>query len=185
MNNKMMKSNPMLTLAAILLCLVMISTHFTSGLYAKYTARSSTNDNARVASFVIETELDHISLGTSETPTLQLGGTDEVNVVELPFYIASGSEVAVGYSVTVDFGTTPIPEYIDISLSNGIASQTLAANGSKTQFVFADFGTLPAASLEEQKANLVLTISISDLSMITEEISIPTAQLTVRVNQVD
>ena len=82
MNNRIVKSNPMLTLAAILLCLVMISSHFTSGLYARYTASSEAHDEARVASFVVATDLDHIRLGSTGTPTLQLGGTDEVGNIE-------------------------------------------------------------------------------------------------------
>ena len=185
MNNKIMKSNPMLTLAAILLCLVMISTHFTSGLYAKYTSRSSAASSARVASFSIDTDLDRIKLGSIDAPTLQLGGTDEIQSVQLPFYISNGSEVSVGYSIIVDFGSTPLPEYMNLKLSNGSFSQTISGDGSKSKFNFADFGSLPAASSGEQKVELLLTISVSDLSMITEELSIPTAELTVRVYQVD
>lgn len=184
MDNKTIKSNPMLTIAAILLCLVLITTHFTSGLYAKYISRSSADNSARVASFIIETDLDRIELGTPNAPVLQLGGTDEVQSVALPFYITSGSEVTVGYSVTVDFGSA-LPAYMNIKLSNGTNSQTLAADGNKAEFVFSDFGTMPAAETETQKVDLLLTISISDLTMITEEVSIPTAELTVRVYQVD
>ena len=174
----------MLKLAAILLCLVLITTHFTSGLYARYISRSSADTSARVASFVIETDLDRIELGSTEAPTLQLGGEDETQSVQLPFYISSGSEVTVGYSVSIDF-VDALPEYLNITLTNGTNTQTVAADGIKSEFVFSDFGALSAGSTETQKADLTLTISVSDLTMITDEVSIPTAELTVRVYQVD
>ena len=37
--------------ACILLCLTLLSIHFTSGLYARYVTRSSSSDDARVAAF--------------------------------------------------------------------------------------------------------------------------------------
>lgn len=184
MNNKMMKSNIMLKLTAVLLCLVMITTHFTSGLYARYISRSSADASARVASFVVETDLDHIELGSTEAPTLHLGGEEETQSVQLPFYISNGSEVTAGYSLSVDFGES-LPEYLNIKLANGTNTQIIAADGIKSEFVFSDFGTLPVGSTEPQKADLTLTISVSDLTMITEEVSIPTAKLTVRVYQVN
>ena len=184
MNNKIMKSNLMLKLAAVLLCLVMITTHFTSGLYARYISRSVADTSARVASFVVETDLDHIELGSTGTPTLQLGGEEETQSVQLPFYISNGSEVKVGYSLGVDFGDA-LPNYLSIKLSDGVNTQTIAADGTKNEFKFSDFGTLPAGSTEPQKVNFTLTISVSDFTMITNEVSIPSAKLTVRVYQVD
>ena len=183
--NKTTKLNPMLTIAAILLCLVLISTYMTSGLYAKYADKGTADASARVATFVIETDLDRISLGTSGAPTLQLGGDEEIQVVELPFYIASGSEVAVGYSITVDFGTTSLPDYMDITLADSSTSKTPVANAGRTTFTFFDFGTLPAATTTEQQTELTLTFSISDLTMITDEVFIPTAELKVKVYQID
>ncbi len=174
----------MLKLSAVLLCLVLISAHFTSGLFAKYSSSAAADDSARVASFVIETDLDRIELDVAGEPILALGGTDEVQSVALPFYIKSGSEVTIGYSVTVDFGSV-LPEYMNIQLSNGKDSLTLAADGNNANFVFSDFGTLAPGAIEQQKAELKLTISVSDLSAITEQLSIPAATLTVRVYQVD
>lgn len=184
MNNQITKTNIMLKLAAILLCLVLITTHFTSGLYAKYISRSSDDTSARVASFVIETDLDRIALGTEEMPTLQLGGEDETQSVQLPFYITSGSEVTVGYSVSIDFGRA-LPDYLSITLTDGANPQTVDADGTRSEFVFADFGTLPPGAAETQKAQLTLKISVSDLTRITDEVSVSAAELTVKVWQVD
>lgn len=185
MDKKTMKMNPMLFLAVVLLGLVLLSSCFTSGLYARYATGDNTESSARVASFVINTDIDHIRLGTTEEPSLQLGGVEETQTVTLPFYIASESEVTVEYSVTVDFGTTALPAYLELTLSNGSVSQTMDADGTKTSFVFADFGTLAASTGTEQRAELVLTFSIPDLSMVTEELWIPAAELIVRVDQVD
>ena len=45
------KMNIPMCLAAILLCLTLISIHLTSGLYAKYISSASGNDSARVIKF--------------------------------------------------------------------------------------------------------------------------------------
>ena len=174
----------MLRLAAVLLCLALITTHLASGLYARYISRSTTDASARVASFAIETDIDRIELGSTEAPTLQLGGEDGTQSVQLPFYITSGSEVTVGYSVSIDFADA-LPEYLYITLTDGAYTQTVAADGTKSEFTFPDFGTLSAGSTETQKADLTLTISVPDLTRITEEVSIPNAELTVRVYQID
>ena len=176
--------NPAITLAAILLCLVLITTYMTSGLYAKFTTSSSAGDSARVATFAIETDLDHIRLGASDTPLLELGGEDEIESVDLPFYITSASEVEAQYGVTVKFGSA-LPDYMILTLTNGEKSVSLAANGSKTEFVFSEFGSLAAGGEEVQREDLMLSLSISDLTLVTEETSIPTAELTVRVYQAD
>lgn len=58
---KKRKGNAALWAAAILLCMVLLSTHMTSGLYARYAAVSGGSDGARVAAFVldVEDETDH------------------------------------------------------------------------------------------------------------------------------
>lgn len=181
-----LKSNFMLKLAAVLLCLVLISSHFTFGLFAKYTSSAAAEDSARVALFRVETELDRISLSIDEgeEPELTLGGEFETQSVQIPFSIMSSSEVQVGYSVKVDFGVA-LPQYISLTLSDGTTTQTLYANGTESAFTFSDFGTLASGAAAEQKAELTLTISVTDFEEITTELSIPTATLTVRVYQVD
>ena len=186
MNNEIIKSNIMIKLAAIFLCLVLISTYLTSGLYAKYTSRGTAGDSTRVATFKIETDLDYIELKTAQGEDIQfqLGGVDETKNISIPFFIENNSEVAVGYSVAVDFGTD-LPEYLSLTLSDGIESQTISGGGEESRFEFADFGTMAAGAPTGQKENLSLTISVSDLTMITTEVFIPTAELTVRVYQID
>ena len=46
-----MRGELMMLLAGVCLCLVIISTHFTSGLYARYSTGASGSDGARVIQF--------------------------------------------------------------------------------------------------------------------------------------
>lgn len=48
------KRNICMRLAALFLCLTMISLYFVSGLFAKYTTESDSSDSARVAAFVFD-----------------------------------------------------------------------------------------------------------------------------------
>lgn len=182
----MAKNFTMLKFAAVLLCLVLITTHFTTGLYARYATSASAEDGARVASFKIDTDLDHIQLGTTPgvSPTFQLGGDDETDSITIPFYIESSAEVAVGYSVTVNFGTA-LPDYMSVTLTCGTNSRTINGNNAMSVFTFADFGTMAPAGATAQRQDITLTISVSDLTEITDEVTIPTAELTVRVLQLD
>lgn len=171
-------------IAMALLCLVIITTCFTAGLYARYVVRQDDKSAARVAAFVIETDLDRVSLGTQGNPTLVLGGEEEILSARLPFYVTSESEVAVEYSVRADFGAA-LPSYLTLTLSDGTRSESLAADGVKQDFDFSRFGSLAAGADALQRADLTLTFSCSDGSAITDEISIPTAVLTVGVYQLD
>ena len=89
--------NPMIMLSAILFCLVLISTSMTSGLYARYTARGTGSDSARVIKFnnieVIETgdftsdgEGNNIfavvpGINLNKTVTISFGGSEAATYV--------------------------------------------------------------------------------------------------------
>ena len=182
----MAKNNKMMILAVFLLCATLMSTHFSSGLYAKYTVSNHASDEARVAQFHIETDLDYISLGlpNNETPEFEIGGVNATNEVELPFYIESRSEVAVSYSVKVAFGEA-LPSYVTLTLSDGTKSQTLNADGAKSTYEFQKFGTMEVSDQETLRTDLTLKIGVTALEMITQEIEVPTAVLTVQVDQID
>lgn len=169
-----------------LLCLTLLSFHFTSGLYARYSSSYTTRDMARVAAFRIETDLDYITMGLSESDLLnfELGGKEETTSVSIPLYIESGSEVCVAYSVSVDFGAA-LPDYIMLTLSNGQTQKTISADGTAAEFTFADFGTIPPASASAQREYLTLSIKVSELEKITQEVQLPAASLTVTVYQLD
>ena len=178
------KTSVLLQLAGVLLCLVLVTAGLTSGLFARYASLLTADSAARVASFAIETDLDHIEIGSPDTPILELGGEGEQQSVQLPFYLISGSEVTVGYTVVVDFGI-PLPDYLELTLSGPGATRTLVADGTASQFAFSDFGTLAIGADTPQRADLVLTISVTDLEMVTDEVSIPAVSLTVKAFQID
>jgi hypothetical protein len=50
-NRKIVQGELMMLLAGVCLCLVLISSHLTSGLYARYTTSASGSDSARVIQF--------------------------------------------------------------------------------------------------------------------------------------
>lgn len=180
------KVNIPIVVALCLLCLTLLSAHFTSGLYAKYTSVVTAADTARVASFYIDTDVDYVQLGIDDDQPLafELGGTGEITSVPIPFYIESRSEVTVAYSVTATFDVA-LPEYVTLTLTDGTKTETLSADGAKTQFVFADFGDMDAYAGTPLRDELTLHIAVSDLDQITSQVQIPHASLIVKVYQTD
>lgn len=82
----------MIRIAAVLLCLVMISLHLMAGLYAKYTSNGSGEDSARVARFNVivngtDADLDVTCTSNEDTYTIA---------------VSNQSEVAVSYTISVD-----------------------------------------------------------------------------------
>lgn len=79
-----------LQIAAVLLCLCMISTHFTTGLYAKYTNRATRSDAARAAKLdvsaaVLEVEKTTASGGSESGSEIEPAGEHgELPEVEVP-----------------------------------------------------------------------------------------------------
>lgn len=78
------KLNIPMTAALVLLLLTMVSTHFTAGLYARYTSTFYSHDSARVAKFDVDS-----------TMTENADGTYTLTV-------DNKSEVAIKYSIIVE-----------------------------------------------------------------------------------
>ena len=127
-------------------------------------------------------------MADNETPNFELGGDNEISQVQIPFYIESRSEVTATYSVRVDFGIA-LPNYVTLTLSDGTNSESISADGVKTSYDFVELGTMEAFtgtdSDQAVRAELTLTISVSDMGLISEEINLSTAVLTIKVDQVD
>lgn len=83
----------MIRVALILLCLVMISIHLMSGMYARYTTKGSGGDDARVAKFEVLTEGDAKGLVLTSASIDSASGDYKIT-------ITNNSEVAVTYTVT-------------------------------------------------------------------------------------
>lgn len=88
-----------MTAACVLLCLTLLSFHFTGGLYARYTTSASGDDGARVAKF---------NVTDTFTETLSLSSTPGITQVR-KIVVTNNSEVAVSYVVTVENTTKNIP----------------------------------------------------------------------------
>ena len=76
----------MIRVALILLCLVMISIHLMSGMYARYTTKGSGGDDARVAKFEVEITGDSNAVAvdcakiTDNAYSITISNTSEVAV---------------------------------------------------------------------------------------------------------
>ncbi len=83
-----------LSVASVLLCLVLLSAHFTSGMYARYVTSASGGDTSRIAKFVVSGK------GAEEPVQIKAGDTEG----EYTITLTNNSEVAVRYDLTVSFG---------------------------------------------------------------------------------
>ena len=126
---KVMLGERMMLLAGICLCLVLISTHFTSGLYARYSTGASASDSARVIKFSQLTVTETGSFIESESGTKQfcfIPGVPLTKDVEISF---GGSEAATIVFVAVrvtnwkttanDYSFTDSQEQLSWSVASG------------------------------------------------------------------
>ena len=93
------RPNIALYAASVLLCLVLISAHFTAGLYARFTARAAGADSAGTAVFRVSAQ------GEQESMELVAGKTQE-NTVVYSISVKNDSDTPASYSVTLTFDDT-------------------------------------------------------------------------------
>ena len=152
----------LIRIAAVLFCLVVVSTYLMSGLFARYVAKGTGSDSARVAGF--EVQLSGVMDGVEYKVSALAPGTIAIT-------LNNQSEVAVSYKIRVDAGSP--------------------AGGVKTTWLKAD-GTNDEVNTEsgEKKFNAVrympvggtdtctLTFTAVDWTQITKEVSGKSAMLT-------
>ena len=90
----MRKVNIPMTLACVLLCLTLISTHMTGGLFARYTTSAAGADSARVAKF-------DLLFGKTDDPATIICQRDATNSGAYTLTVTNSSEVAVSTTLTV------------------------------------------------------------------------------------
>ena len=95
------KVNIPICLAAVLLCLTLLSIHMTSGLYARYSSSDAGEDASRVAKFEITKNKEHIS----EQLVLSLAPGTMVSEIE----VYNKSEVSVAYTLNVENVSKNLP----------------------------------------------------------------------------
>lgn len=122
------RPNFFLCAALVLLCLVLISTHFTSGLYARFTTKASGSDSGRTAFLNVSAELN--------------SGTDENNYT---INLMNNGGVAVSYSLEI---TLTDAAYADMVPSVVLNGETKSFEDGKV--VFEDVGVLaPGAQVND------------------------------------
>lgn len=95
-----MKLNIPMCLGLVLLCLTLISIHFTSGLYAKYVSKNDAEDSARVAKFDVVVSPKDLSLNDVVLATMESNSDDKSSCV---LTIDNKSEVAVNYELLLEY----------------------------------------------------------------------------------
>ena len=124
--------------ALILLLLTMVTTHMTSGLYARYTASATASDSARVAKFDVTGDV-----------------TGAGNVYYLT--VNNNSEVAVEYSVVVQM-------HPKLSVTIGEETKTLKDDETSVTFENDDWKLAPNANSEP----IAMTFAVADWSGLTK-----------------
>lgn len=99
-----------------LLCFVLVTSHLTSGLYARYTATGAGSDSARVAKFEIGETF------TEQSEVIEVGALKPNGRFERSIEITNSSEVLVSCVVTAENITGNLPlvhEPVTVDLAPG------------------------------------------------------------------
>ena len=118
------KRNVFLIAALILLCLTLLSISLMSGMFARYTTKTASNDTGRIAKFTVTGDgfTDAVTLSVKMNP-----GDSQNKTLS----VSNGSEVAVRYTVSVKNTTNNLPlevtgTNLTGTLAPGAASQGVA-----------------------------------------------------------
>lgn len=152
---KMNRPNRVLGAAAILLCLCLISAHFTMGLYARYTTRASASDAARVAKFSVQI--------VSATEVI---APDENGQATYEVVVSNLSEVAVHCLVELEFNKTVKVDSATFAVGTNTATST---SGDEDYKVGGHLDMTPAQSnvkltfvVNFDKASLVKQLTVTN-----------------------
>ncbi len=119
-----------LSTAALLLCLVLLSFSMIGGLHARYKTQATGSDGARVAKFTItETEAKDQTLLTEAINISLAPGESKTYSVT----VKSASEVAVEYSIKTEckYKNLPLKFQMTNADDKAITSDTIPANDSR------------------------------------------------------
>lgn len=148
------KHNIPMCMALVLLCLTMLTTHLTGGLYARYTTTATGSDGARVARFDVQCTV--VEDGDTE-------GQFKVTV-------KNESEVTVSYKLQVEpeQGTPAMKVKFD-TLNEGLTDQEFSNDGV--------WKLNPGASQDH-----ALLLGIKTVNGVTSRSTIPSEEETVTMN---
>lgn len=164
--------------AAVLFCLVLITTAMMAGLFARYTAKAAKEDSARVAAFNVHTS----GSGDLAVSCAVQDGTYTITVT-------TDSEVAVAYDLIVTL-EGELPPGVGMKLyaakadAQDAAELIPAASGDGSTLTYEKAGTFPAGSHTAEHA---LTFTVDWTEFTKEETGIRAQEsldFTVDINAV-
>ena len=175
-----MKTPLVFRLGVVLLCVMLMSTHLTGNLYARYSATATGSDSARVARFSITNTLTTPTQNTA----VSLNFYDPEKLKDtITFEVSSSSEVAVEYDVVVTLPDGPDYSWLSIALDN---KTPITETSITNVFTFSDVGTFAPNATDKQVRTLTFSILESHqgkpngLANITGDV-----QITVHAEQID
>ena len=175
-----MKTPLVFRLGVVLLCVMLMSTHLTGNLYARYSATATGSDSARVARFSITNTLTTPTQNTA----VSLNFYDPEKLEDtITFEVSSSSEVAVKYDVVVTLPSGSDYSWLSIALDN---KTPITGTGITNVFTFSDVGTFAPNETDKQVRTLTFSILESyqgnpgGLTDITGDV-----QITVHAEQID
>ncbi len=116
------------TLSGILLCLTLITSHLTAGMYARFISTDSAADTARVAAFRVTEAGQLISSFAAElTPG---------NPCIVPIHVNNESEVAISYSIAIVNTSKTLPLTFLFGKAGGTRSPMAQEDG---RFTYTDY----------------------------------------------
>jgi hypothetical protein len=121
-NMKLTSGELLMLLAGILLCLVLISLHLTSGLYARYTTSASAYDSARVIRFnqlTVTEQGSFTSAGSGENTFVFAPGAPLEKDIKITF---GGSEASTIIFVAINAPEWKLTDKIHFTDSQGLLS---------------------------------------------------------------
>lgn len=175
-------------ISIILSLLALVTSGVVGAVLAKFSTEKDASENASVSIFLVTSEVDSVGLKTDigGNPVLELGGNTNIASASLPFTVTSKSEVSVAYSVSLELGS-PLPSYCTVQITDGVTVKSFVCDGATSEFDFGVIGVIPpfdgAPSDPATEVELTFTVLISNTSLITSEVSIPSASLTVTADQ--
>ena len=151
MIKKNIKTPLVFKIGLVLVCLFLVSSYMTGGLYARYTTTSSGLDSAKVAKFKVDSGV------VSSDLYVNLNFYDPALVRdEKEFTVASSSDVAVKYDVVVTMPSGMDYSWLEVTLQSG--EETLVATSSGNVFSFSDVGLISVGDRSEYEYTLAFNI---------------------------
>ncbi len=176
------KVNIALFTAAVLLCLTLLTTHLTSGLYARYTTEASSSDSARVAKFVVTA-----APANSDTSSITL--TDKSPEAAYTFSVSGETETTWKYDIIVKQANGErLPNGISLTLEQEGVSIALPLKFEETQQLGTGFAyrVKSVQTVQPGSHHADYTISFTaDYKTLTDGIVMKDITISVLATQVD